>query len=143
MNLLRVQTDTIDQPFDMNRGLRIDLGSTAKLRTLVSYLEVVARLHQEYADLPPKTLRTLTPHPRDHLSRWAIQYLAGTADKRLHAMLEAAMERSYSASPAEGFFTGGGLHTFENFNREDNGKVMLRAPGLPQLGESGLHSHDA
>jgi membrane peptidoglycan carboxypeptidase len=39
-------------------------------------------------------------------------------------MLEAAMDRTYSASPGEAFFTGGGLHTFENFNREDNGKVM-------------------
>ena len=124
MNLLRVQTDTIDQPFDMNQGLRIDLGSTAKLRTLVSYLEVVAHLHQQYADLPPKTLRTLTPHPFDHLSRWAIQYLARATDRRLHPMLEAAMDRTYSASPGEQFFTGGGLHTFENFNREDNGKVM-------------------
>ena len=124
VNLLRVQTDTIDQPFDMNHGLRIDLGSTAKLRTLVSYLETIARLHQEYADLPPKTLRTLTPHPFDHLSRWAIQYLASATDRRLHTMLEAAMDRPYSASPGEQFFTGGGLHTFENFSREDNGKVM-------------------
>jgi membrane peptidoglycan carboxypeptidase len=124
VNLLRVQTDTIDQPFDINQGVRIDLGSTAKLRTLVSYLEAIARLHQEYVDLSPKTLRTLNPHLYDHLSRWAIQYLASTADKRLHPMLEAAMARPYSASPGEQFFTGGGLHTFENFNREDNGKVM-------------------
>jgi membrane peptidoglycan carboxypeptidase len=124
VNLLRIQTDTIDQPFDMNQGLRIDLGSTAKLRTLVSYLEVIAHLHQEYGDLSPKTLRTLTPHPYDHLSRWAIQYLASATDKRLHTMLEAAMDRTYSASPGEQFFTGGGLHTFENFSREDNGRVM-------------------
>ena len=33
------------------------------------------------------------------------------------------MERRYSASPAERFFTGGGVHTFANFKREDNGKV--------------------
>ena len=31
-NLLRVQTDSGDQPFDINEGARLDLGSTAKLR---------------------------------------------------------------------------------------------------------------
>ena len=39
-------------------------------------------------------------------------------------MLEASLERKYSASPAETFFTGGGLHTFGNFDREDDRKVM-------------------
>jgi len=33
-NLLRVQADNLDQPFDLNRGAKLDLGSTAKLRTL-------------------------------------------------------------------------------------------------------------
>jgi len=41
-NLLRVQTDSFDQPFDLNEGARLDLGSTAKLRTLITYLELVA-----------------------------------------------------------------------------------------------------
>ena len=39
-------------------------------------------------------------------------------------MLEASLERRYSASPAETFFTGGGMHTFGNFDREDDRKVM-------------------
>jgi membrane peptidoglycan carboxypeptidase len=39
-------------------------------------------------------------------------------------MLDAAMNRSYSASPHEGFFTGGGLHRFENFDREDDRRTM-------------------
>jgi membrane peptidoglycan carboxypeptidase len=34
------------------------------------------------------------------------------------------MERRYSANPGERFFTAGGMHTFENFKREDNGKVV-------------------
>ena len=34
------------------------------------------------------------------------------------------MERSYSASPAEAFFTGGGVHRFENFDRNDNHRVL-------------------
>ena len=43
-NYLRVQADNLDRPFDMNRGAKLDLGSTAKLRTLITYLEIVAEL---------------------------------------------------------------------------------------------------
>ena len=39
-------------------------------------------------------------------------------------MLDAAMTRSYSASPSEAFFTGGGVHHFSNYEREDNGRVL-------------------
>ena len=35
-------------------------------------------------------------------------------------MLDAAMQRRYSASPWEGFYTGGGLYRFANFRKEDN-----------------------
>ena len=34
------------------------------------------------------------------------------------------MERTYSASPQEAFFTGGGLHAFNNFDSKDNGRTM-------------------
>ncbi len=34
------------------------------------------------------------------------------------------MQRRYSASPAEGFFTGGGLHYFSNFDPADNGRIL-------------------
>ena len=51
-NLLRIQTDNLDQPFDINEGVKIELGSTAKLRTLVTYLEIIAELHEHYAGLP-------------------------------------------------------------------------------------------
>jgi membrane peptidoglycan carboxypeptidase len=39
-------------------------------------------------------------------------------------MLEAAMDRKYSASPYETFFTGGGTHNFVNFSNDDNGRTM-------------------
>ena len=59
-----------------------------------------------------------------HACRGGAETNPGEAkDPGLAAMLEAAMERRYSASPAERFFTGGGVHTFANFKREDNGKV--------------------
>lgn len=123
-NLLRIQTDSYDQPFDINEGAKLDLGSTAKLRTLVNYLEVIAELHQYYGALDLEQLRQ-TPRPRNNpLAAWALDYLSNTDERSLGAMLDAAMERNYSASPAEQFFTGGGLHRFNNFNRDDDNKVM-------------------
>ncbi|HJW11063.1 MAG TPA: transglycosylase domain-containing protein, partial [Albitalea sp.] len=119
-NRLRVQADNLDQPFDINAGAKLELGSTAKLRTLVSYLEIIAALHQRFAGMASAELRRVEVDRRDHLSRWALDYLLQGRDPRLDAMLAAAMERRYSASPAEAFFTGGGIHTFENFEPEDN-----------------------
>ncbi len=121
---LRIQADNFDQPFDINQGTKLDLGSTAKLRTLVTYLEIVDKLHGQYADLSPDALRQVEVEPNDKLSRWAIDYLAQSDDKSLAAMLDAALERRYSASPAEMFFTGGGVHVFHNFKHEDDGRVM-------------------
>ena len=123
-NLLRVQADNLDQPLNINQGTKLELGSTAKLRTLVNYLEIVARLHGQYSALTPEQLSAVRVDPSDRLSRWAVEYLAASEDRSLPAMLEAAMNRSYSASPAEGFFTGGGLHYFENFDRDDNARVL-------------------
>ncbi|MCH3023293.1 hypothetical protein K3X00_14875, partial [Listeria monocytogenes] len=56
-------------------------------------------------------------------------YLVASRARDLSAMLQAAMERRYSASPYESFFTGGGLHTFNNFRKEDNGRrpMLLEA----------------
>jgi len=123
-NRLRAQVDNFDQPFDINEGARLDLGSTAKLRTLVTYLELVAELHRRWSALPAEELAALKPSHRDMLGRWARDHLAQAEDKSLPAMLAAAMQRSYSAHPGEGFYTGGGVHHFENFEREDNGRTM-------------------
>ncbi|HEX2522908.1 MAG TPA: transglycosylase domain-containing protein, partial [Terriglobia bacterium] len=43
-NLLRVRADSLEQPLDINEGIKLELGSTAKLRTLAHYLELVAVL---------------------------------------------------------------------------------------------------
>ena len=131
-NRVRIQTDNLDQPLDINGGARIDLGSTAKLRTLISYLEAIAALHDRYARLEPAALAKVSVHPRDRLGEWAVQYLTGArgTDRTLQAMLEASLERRYSASPAEAFFTGGGLHTFGNFEREDDSKILTIREGF-------------
>jgi membrane peptidoglycan carboxypeptidase len=121
-NRVRVQTDTSDQALDINEGSKLELGSTAKLRVLTTYLEIVAELHEKYAGKTPAELRAVKPDSRDRLSLWAIEYLAGAKDRSLPAMLQAALERRYSASPGESFFTGGGVHTFNNFRHQDDGR---------------------
>jgi membrane peptidoglycan carboxypeptidase len=121
-NRVRVQTDNTDQPFDINEGSKLELGSTAKLRVLAHYLGVIAELHARFAGLTRAELLAVEVSSQDVLTRWAQDYLARGSDPALDAMLEAAMDRRYSASPYERFFTGGGLHTFSNFRREDNGR---------------------
>ncbi|MBM3487689.1 MAG: glycosyl transferase family 51 [Alphaproteobacteria bacterium] len=123
-NHLRLQTDNSDRPLDINDGSRIDLGSTAKLRTLVTYLEVVAEIYERHRDRTPAQLRSLQGEKRDPLTRWTIQLLVERGDPGLLAVLEAAMERRYSASTVERFFTGGGVHAFNNFDRKHDGDVM-------------------
>jgi membrane peptidoglycan carboxypeptidase len=124
VNYLRVQTDNLNQPFDLNRGAKLDLGSTAKLRTLITYLEIVAALHERLCGLDPAERKALAASTADPLTRWAAEYLGSAGHGDLTAMLEAAMARRYSASPWERFFTGGGVHQFANFNPDDNGRIM-------------------
>ena len=121
VNRLRVQTDNLDQPFDINTGAKLELGSTAKLRTLATYLEIIASLHARLAALPRAELAAEPAARRDRLTRWAVDYLSSARDRSLQAMLDAAMERRYSASPNETFFTGGGAHRFQNFEASENG----------------------
>lgn len=134
-NLLRVQTDTTQQPLDINEGSKLELGSTAKLRVLATYLELVAELHGRLEPLDAAALKATAVSPQDSLSRWAVQYLSGPSDRRLDAMLEAAMDRRFSASPDEPFFTGGGLHSFHNFNRKDD----ARQPSLREAMQASIN----
>ena len=122
--LLRVQADNLNQPFDINKGAKLDMGSSAKLRTLITFLQLVAELRSQYAGLSREALLKLKVSDKDLLSQWVIQYLANSQDKALTTMLEAAMSRLYSANPGESFFTGGGVHKFANFHKEDDHKVM-------------------
>ncbi|MGH8418728.1 MAG: transglycosylase domain-containing protein [Pseudomonas sp.] len=117
---VRVQTDSTDQPFDINEGSKLELGSTAKMRVLTTYLQVISELHDKYADMSNAELKKVPVEEPDRLSRWALDYLMQNPDRDLSKMLTAALDRKYSASPAENFFTGGGMHHFNNFRREDN-----------------------
>ena len=131
-NLLRVQADNLNQPLDINAGTKLDLGSSAKFRTLVSYLNVIADLHRRYAGRDADELAAIARHPADRLSNWALDTLRTRPKMTLAELLDAALERHYSASPAEAFFTGGGLHRFSNFQKEDDAQNPTVAGALEQ-----------
>jgi membrane peptidoglycan carboxypeptidase len=129
-NVVRVQSDNFDQPFDINEGTKLDLGSTAKLRVLVSYLEIIAKLHERYAALVDDEFDRVVVAQQDVLSRWALDYLRKDSSRELGPMLEAALDRSYSGNPGERFFTGGGSMQFSNFDAADNHRVLTVREGL-------------
>jgi membrane peptidoglycan carboxypeptidase len=116
-NYLRVHADSLNEPFDINSGAKLQLGSTAKLRTLVTYLGIVDALHHRLAAQPRDALlATVAAAKDDPITAWAAGYLANVKDRGLQAMLDAAMQRSYSASPGT-YFTGGGWQSFANFEK--------------------------
>jgi membrane peptidoglycan carboxypeptidase len=119
-NVLRVQTDDYDQPLNINQGTKLQLGSTAKLRTLINYLEIVEQLHAQFQEMSPDELSAVNVMPDDRLTAWAINYLSTAKEKSLASMLRAALDRTYSGNPSEGFFTAGGLQSFGNFDPIEN-----------------------
>lgn len=138
-NMLRVEEDTSDQPLNLNRHVKAGYGSTAKFRTFVDYLEVVKFLHQRYNGHSPEMLKAIKLHPKDGITRWALDYLANPdSDKSLGGMQRAALDRHYSASPHETFFTSGGVHPpIANFDSKDNNtnptvrEALYRSINLP------------
>ena len=130
MNVLRVQTDNLNQPLNINQNTRLELGSTAKLRTLISYLEIVAQLHKRYAGMSAAELNAAPIPPDDHLTEWAVQYLSTAQDRSENSMLQAALQRKYSGNPGEAFFTGGGVHVFANFEKSEDFQNFTVASGF-------------
>ena len=123
-NHIRVQADNFAAPFDFNRSVKLELGSTAKLRTITHYLELIAELHRELSGLEPEKLAQRGQAARDPLTRWAVETLEKEKSLALQPFLDAAMTRKYSTTPYEDFFTGGGVHRFENFDKEENGQIV-------------------
>ncbi len=123
-NRLRVLADSFDGALDVNEGVKLDLGSTAKLRTLASYLEAIAELHQRLSGRAPELLANAAADGPDPLTRFVAETLVAEPGAPLERLLDAALERRYSASPWQGFFTGGGLHYFHNFKKEDARKIL-------------------
>ncbi len=123
-NYLRIQADNLDQPLNISEGTKLELGSTAKLRTLISYLNAITELHTRLSAMTPEERAAVVTAPEDRLTRWALRYFELAGETTLETMIEAAIQRRYSASPAASFFTGGGLHRFSNFDAKDNNRSV-------------------
>ena len=129
---VRVQTDTTGLPFDLNSGSKLELGSTAKLRVLTSYLEIIAELHGQLAGADDDTRRDARDRRGDPLTLWALEYLRLNPEATLAQMLDAALQRRYSASPYEQFFTGSGVQRFSNFRKEDDRRIVTVQQALQE-----------
>jgi membrane peptidoglycan carboxypeptidase len=130
-NLLRVLADNLDAPLSLNHAGRLELGSTAKLRTLITYLETIETLHGALSSLPADSLRILAaPRSRDPLGRWVASRLLASPAATLRETLDAAMLRTYSANPAERFATGGGSQTFSNFDNTFDARSLSVLEGF-------------
>jgi membrane peptidoglycan carboxypeptidase len=118
-NELRVRADSLNQPFDINSGALLMMGSTAKLRTLATYLEIVHELHGQLSQRTRPELLRIAATAQDPLTFWAATYLSKARDRGLQPMLDAAMARHYSGAPGA-FFTGSGEQGFGNFDKWEN-----------------------
>jgi membrane peptidoglycan carboxypeptidase len=114
VNRLRLHADTRRSYRVVDDSVMLDLGSTAKLRTLTTYLELMARLYSTTREAGAEI------DHRDTLAQWAKERRERFPAESLDAFLNAAMDRRYSASPDERFFTGRGIHRFANFNEKDD-----------------------
>jgi membrane peptidoglycan carboxypeptidase len=123
-NLLRVATDNLNAPFDINTGMKMQLGSTAKLRVLTNYLDITASLYHRFSAMDAMELQQQATDAGDPLTLWAAEILNVRKALKLDEFLNLALDRKYSASPGEAFFTGGGVHYFENFSKTDNGRIL-------------------
>ncbi len=122
-NVLRVHGDTLDEPFDINSSSKLILGSTSKLRTLIAYLDILDHIYQQHLNDSPAQLRQAAANAHDPLSQFAIGYLESNRKGGLKGLMQAAMQRTYSGSTGEGFFTGSGLQFFHNFESSEDSQV--------------------
>ena len=125
-NLLRVNADNLDRPFDINGGVKLDLGSTAKMRTTAHYLKwwrccaTSSRQGHDQLTALAKARRSATRSP-----------LSGDAGGDARHLLDDLLQKSPTAVPTntgEVFFTGGGQHIFANFTK--GGRPPLMRDGL-------------
>jgi len=123
-DVVRVHADNVDGPFDVNEGTKMELGSTAKLRTLVHYLNVMSELHATLLALPEDVVRDRAEASRDPLTQWAAETIRDNRGITLERFLALSLDRKYSANPYELFYTGGGFLNFQNYESSDNGKIL-------------------
>ena len=118
-NYLRIHADSLNEPFDINSGAKLQLGSTAKLRTLITYLDIVDALHRRLRVLAARRLPAIaTRRQRTTRSpRWAAG-LAGECQGTAVCRRCSTRRCSAPIRRAPGtYFTGGGMQSFANFEK--------------------------
>jgi len=127
-NFLRVQSDTLNRPLNISTGIKLELGSTAKLRTLATYLMAIDHLDDYFSTHDPSARKPLL----DTLSKWVAEYRLLHPQATREEVLKASLQREISANPHQAFFTGGGLHVFKNFKKDQDDKTYTIEEGLCQ-----------
>ncbi len=115
-NAVRIDVDNFPGAASLNDAGRLELGSTAKLRTLVTYLETVSEAFDRLSAMPPDSLSSLDVHPRDGLTRWVLGQRRARPTLTREEIVAEAMNRRFRADPGQRFMTGGGVQTFRNFD---------------------------
>lgn len=123
-NVMRVQVDTSPKKLNINESSRLDLGSTAKLRTLITYLQIMSDLYTKISPMSRKEMLDIKIKQGDTLTHWARGHLFMRRSKTRLDFLKDAMDRKYSASPYYAFLTSGGMHRFHNFSDDYDGRRM-------------------
>ncbi|MEX2048716.1 MAG: transglycosylase domain-containing protein [Gemmatimonadota bacterium] len=123
-NVVRIQVDNYPGAMSLADASRLELGSTAKLRTLVTYLEVVEELHTRLAPLDPEVWHDMGRPEHDPITRWVSRRLVELPDEPLAEVLDAALDRTYSASPRATFATGGSQLSFSNFDNQFDARTL-------------------
>lgn len=126
-NVLRIQADNVEGPFDVNQGSMLELGSTAKVRVLVTYLELVERVFEAHGRKSADELDRLMTMGGDSITQWTVGFLKAHPAASRFEVLSAAVEREISGDPSERFYTGGGLHIFQNYNEKSDRPMTIRA----------------
>jgi len=119
-NASLLKADTLNRPLNINLGTKLELGSTAKLRTLCTYLIVIDEVAGELMGKNRSELLGRAAEVKDPFSAWVLQHLLAHPEVTREEVLAASLKRNYSASPSPGFFTGGGFHVFSNFKKEQD-----------------------
>ena len=134
-NMVRVHVDSQKKAFDINRSMKLDLGSTAKLRTVVHYLDVLHQLYLERSPSSPMALPLRNRHFVDPLTKWADRTLKRSPTISAKSFLNRALERTYSTFAGEQFFTGGGVLTFggKSNHKMSVRNAIIQSSNLPMI----------
>ena len=142
-NLLRVQADSGDQPFDINEGARLDMGSTAKLRTLISYLEIVTELHAQWSVLDAEALAAVAVPEQDALGRWVHRHLSLSDDRTLGGHSGGRHGAAPVRKPRRGISHRRRRAPLRQLQPRRRCAHAERARGAERFGEPGVHPADA